>query len=54
MRYSTPGMNRKNFFYWFYLLFFMKRMNLFMEGSKKMGRGSHSIRIDPKSDSNPI
>ncbi|CAN1359517.1 hypothetical protein LINPERPRIM_LOCUS44558, partial [Linum perenne] len=29
MRYSTPGMSRKRNFYWFYLLFFMKRMNLF-------------------------
>lgn len=26
--------------YWFYLLFFMKRMNLFLEGSEKNGSGS--------------
>ncbi|CAN0931968.1 hypothetical protein LINGRAHAP2_LOCUS38163 [Linum grandiflorum] len=54
MRYSTPGMNRKRNLYWFYLLFFMKRMHFFIEGSQKNGRGSQSIRIDPKSDSNPI
>ncbi|KAJ0090242.1 hypothetical protein Patl1_13667 [Pistacia atlantica] len=40
MRYSTPGMNRKRNLYWFYLLFFMKRMNLFIEGSEKNGSGS--------------
>ncbi|KAL8551032.1 hypothetical protein ACS0TY_000204 [Phlomoides rotata] len=28
-------MNRKRNLYWFYLLFFMKRMNLFLEGSEK-------------------
>nr|YP_010997014.1 hypothetical chloroplast RF2 [Plumbago zeylanica]WPJ72713.1 hypothetical chloroplast RF2 [Plumbago zeylanica] len=40
MRYSTPGMNQKRNLYWFYLLFFMKRMNPFIEGSEKNGFGS--------------
>ena len=39
MRYSTPGINRKRNIYWFYILFFMKRMNPFIEGSEKNGSG---------------
>ena len=39
MRYSTPGMNRKRNIYWFYILFFMKRMNPFIEGSEKNWSG---------------
>ena len=42
MRYSTPGMNRKRNIYWFYILFFMKRMNPFIEGSEKNGSGPPS------------
>ena len=30
---EAPEMNRKRNLYWFYLLFLMKRMNLFIEGS---------------------
>uniref|UniRef100_A0A251TQN9 Ycf2 N-terminal domain-containing protein n=1 Tax=Helianthus annuus TaxID=4232 RepID=A0A251TQN9_HELAN len=30
----------KRHLYWFYFLFFMKRMNLFIEGSEKIGSGS--------------
>ena len=37
---EAPEMNRKRNLYWFYLLFFMRRMNLFIEGSKKNGSGS--------------
>ncbi|CAN0933257.1 hypothetical protein LINGRAHAP2_LOCUS38723 [Linum grandiflorum] len=45
MRYSTPGMNRKRNLYWFYLLFFMKRMHFFIEGSQKNG-SRQSINTD--------
>ncbi|MBA0607345.1 hypothetical protein Godav_019664 [Gossypium davidsonii] len=37
MKYSTLGMNRKRNLYQLYLLFSMKKINLFIEGSEKMG-----------------
>uniref|UniRef100_A0A5B7BQ57 Ycf2 N-terminal domain-containing protein n=1 Tax=Davidia involucrata TaxID=16924 RepID=A0A5B7BQ57_DAVIN len=36
--YSTPGMNQKINLYWLHLLFFMKRMNPFIEGSEKKNK----------------
>ncbi|MBA0618920.1 hypothetical protein Godav_028183 [Gossypium davidsonii] len=40
MRYSTPGMIRKRNLYRLYLLFFIKKMDLFIEESEKNGFGS--------------